>query len=104
MIVLASISSSTTQWIAEIGVYAVFALMTLDALPPVGGELVRLFAGVLASGSVVSGPGSKAILDASCLCSPLCAAGGDEPALKRRAAGEGLKRLGMSRGSSAPGA
>ncbi len=52
MIVLASISSSITQWIAANGVYAVFALMALDALLPVGGELVMLFAGVLASGSV----------------------------------------------------
>ncbi|HEY2570898.1 MAG TPA: DedA family protein [Solirubrobacteraceae bacterium] len=52
--VLASISSSITQWIAENGVYAVFALMALDALLPVGGELVMLFAGVLASGSVAS--------------------------------------------------
>jgi membrane protein DedA with SNARE-associated domain len=52
MIVLASISSSITGWIAENGVYAVFALMALDALLPVGGELVMLFAGVLASGSV----------------------------------------------------
>jgi membrane protein DedA with SNARE-associated domain len=52
VIVLASISSSITQWIAENGVYAVFALMALDALLPVGGELVMLFAGVLASGSV----------------------------------------------------
>jgi membrane protein DedA with SNARE-associated domain len=52
MIVLASISSSITQWIAENGVYAVFALMALDALLPLGGELVMLFAGVLASGSV----------------------------------------------------
>jgi len=50
--VLASISSTITQWIAENGVYAVFALMALDALLPVGGELAMLFAGVLASGSV----------------------------------------------------
>ena len=55
MIVLASISSSITQWIAENGVYAVFALMALDALLPVGGELVMLFAGVLASGGVAGG-------------------------------------------------
>ncbi len=52
VIVLASISSSITTWIAENGIYAVFALMALDALLPVGGELVMLFAGVLASGSV----------------------------------------------------
>ncbi len=55
MLVLASISSSITHWIAENGVYAVFALMALDALLPVGGELVMLFAGALASGSVAAG-------------------------------------------------
>jgi len=53
VIVLASISSNITHWIAENGVYAVFVLMAVDALLPVGGELVMLFAGVLASGSVV---------------------------------------------------
>lgn len=52
MIVLASISGSITQWISENGVYAVFALMALDALLPVGGELIMLFAGALASGSI----------------------------------------------------
>ena len=52
MIVLASVSSSLTHWIADNGVYAVFALMAVDALFPVGGELVMLFAGVLASGGV----------------------------------------------------
>ncbi len=55
MLVLASISGSITHWISENGVYAVFALMTLDALLPVGGELVMLFAGALASGSVAAG-------------------------------------------------
>lgn len=51
-IVLASISSTLTSWISENGVYAVFALMGLDALLPVGGELVMLYAGVLAGGQV----------------------------------------------------
>jgi membrane protein DedA with SNARE-associated domain len=52
MIVLASVTSSITGWIAENGLYAVFALMLLDALFPVGGELVMLYAGVLAAGAV----------------------------------------------------
>jgi membrane protein DedA with SNARE-associated domain len=52
MLVLASVTSSVTGWIAEHGLYAVFALMLLDALFPVGGELVMLYAGVLAAGAV----------------------------------------------------
>lgn len=52
MIVLASLSNTITEWIAQNGVYAVFALMALDALLPVGGELIMLYAGVLASGAV----------------------------------------------------
>jgi membrane protein DedA with SNARE-associated domain len=52
MLILASITSSITGWIAENGVYAVFALMLLDALFPIGGELVMLYAGVLAAGAV----------------------------------------------------
>ena len=55
LLVLASISGSITQWISENGVYAVFALMALDALLPVGGELVMLFAGAVASGGVAAG-------------------------------------------------
>jgi len=52
MLVLASLTSSITGWIAENGLYAVFALMLIDALFPVGGELVMLYAGVLAAGAV----------------------------------------------------
>ena len=52
LIVLASISTSITDWIAQNGVYAVFVLMAIDALLPAGGELIMLYAGVLASGSV----------------------------------------------------
>jgi len=52
MFVLASVTSSITGWIAENGLYAVVALMLLDALLPVGGELVMLYAGVLAAGAV----------------------------------------------------
>ena len=48
LIVLASI----TDWITQNGVYAVFVLMAVDALLPVGGELIMLYAGVLAAGAV----------------------------------------------------
>jgi membrane protein DedA with SNARE-associated domain len=34
------------------GVYAVFALMAVDALLPVGGELIMLYAGALAAGAL----------------------------------------------------
>jgi membrane protein DedA with SNARE-associated domain len=49
---LASVTSTTTGWIAENGLFAVFALMFVDALFPVGGELVMLYAGALAAGAV----------------------------------------------------
>jgi hypothetical protein len=38
--------------VAQYGVYAVFALMALDALLPVGGEAVMLYAGALPTGAV----------------------------------------------------
>jgi membrane protein DedA with SNARE-associated domain len=41
-----------THWIAQHGTYAVFLLMALDALLPVGGELIMLYAGVVAAGAV----------------------------------------------------
>ena len=46
--VLASLTSQITSWIGHHGAYAVFAIMALDALLPVGGELTMLFAGALA--------------------------------------------------------
>ena len=46
-----------TGWIADHGVLAVFALMGIDALLPVGGELIMLYAGVLAAGAVAGHPG-----------------------------------------------
>ncbi len=44
--------ASLTTAIAQHGFAAVFALMAVDALVPVGGELVMLYAGVLAAGAV----------------------------------------------------
>jgi membrane protein DedA with SNARE-associated domain len=49
---LASITTTITDWIGQNGIYAVFALMALDALLPVGGELIMLYAGVLAAGAI----------------------------------------------------
>ena len=46
--------ASLTTAIAQHGFAAVFALMAVDALLPVGGELVMLYAGVLAAGTVVA--------------------------------------------------
>lgn len=49
---LGSLTSQLTGWIGHQGVYAVFALMAVDALLPVGGELIMLYAGVLAAGAI----------------------------------------------------
>src|SRR4051794_4243042 len=49
---LASITTTITDWIGQNGVYAVFALMALDALLPVGGELIMLYTGALAAGAI----------------------------------------------------
>jgi membrane protein DedA with SNARE-associated domain len=43
-----------TAWVGQHGVYAVFGLMAVDALLPVGGELVMLYAGALAAGAVAA--------------------------------------------------
>jgi membrane protein DedA with SNARE-associated domain len=51
-VVLASLTSRVTGWVGDHGAYAVFAVMALDALLPVGGELTMLFAGALAAGAV----------------------------------------------------
>lgn len=51
---LASITGQLTSWVGQHGVYAVFAIMAVDALLPVGGELTMLYAGALASGAVVA--------------------------------------------------
>ena len=45
-------TSQITHWVAHAGVYAVFVLMAVDALLPVGGELIMLYAGVIAAGAI----------------------------------------------------
>jgi membrane protein DedA with SNARE-associated domain len=51
-LVLASLTSQITSWIGHHGAYAVFAIMAVDALLPVGGELTMLYAGALAAGAI----------------------------------------------------
>ena len=51
---LASITGSVTSFVGNHGVYAVFALMALDAVFPAASELVMLYAGALASGAFAS--------------------------------------------------
>jgi membrane protein DedA with SNARE-associated domain len=51
---LASISSTFTSQIASHGIYAVFALMLIDAVFPAASELVMLYAGAVAAGALTS--------------------------------------------------
>jgi membrane protein DedA with SNARE-associated domain len=51
-LVLASITSSLTDWIGRNGVYAVFLIMAVDAVFPAAGELTMLYAGALAGGAI----------------------------------------------------
>jgi membrane protein DedA with SNARE-associated domain len=46
------VTSQITGWVANNGAYAVFGLMALDALLPVGGELVMLYACALGAGAI----------------------------------------------------
>jgi membrane protein DedA with SNARE-associated domain len=45
-------TAHVTNWIANLGLAGVFALMAVDAVLPAGGELVMLFAGALAAGAI----------------------------------------------------
>jgi len=51
-LILASLTSQLTSWIGHHGAYAVFTIMAIDALLPVGGELTMLYAGALAAGAI----------------------------------------------------
>jgi membrane protein DedA with SNARE-associated domain len=57
-------TSQITNWVADHGLAAVFLLMAIDAVLPVGGELVMLFGGALAAGAIVghSGPSLLAVI------------------------------------------
>jgi membrane protein DedA with SNARE-associated domain len=62
-VLLASVSSSFTSAVANHGVYAVFGLLALGALLPVGSELVALVGGALAAG-VISGANGVSVFGA----------------------------------------
>lgn len=53
--VIASLTSAVEDLLIHHGALAVFAVMALDALLPVGGELTMLIAGVLAAGALGAG-------------------------------------------------
>jgi membrane protein DedA with SNARE-associated domain len=54
---IASVSSSFTSAVANHGVYAVFGLLALGALLPVGSELAALVGGALAAGAFAGATG-----------------------------------------------
>ncbi len=51
---LASLSGSLTSLIGDHGLYAVFALMAIDAVLPAASELVMVYGGALAAGAFAS--------------------------------------------------
>jgi membrane protein DedA with SNARE-associated domain len=53
--ILASLTSDVTDLVSKHGVVAVFAVMAVDAVLPVGGELTMLLAGAVAAGAVGTG-------------------------------------------------
>ena len=52
MVPVASFSSTLTQFIGDYGLYAVFALMLVDAVFPAASELVMVYGGAIASGAI----------------------------------------------------
>jgi membrane protein DedA with SNARE-associated domain len=50
-VLVASLSGSVTSFIGNHGLYAVFALMAVDAVLPAASELVMVYAGALAAGA-----------------------------------------------------
>src|SRR3954454_12372686 len=51
-LLLASITTTLTDFVGRHGAYAIFVLMAIDALLPAGGELTMLYAGALAAGAI----------------------------------------------------
>ena len=51
---LASVTSTLTTLVGDHGLYAVFALMALDAVFPAASELIMVYAGALAAGAFAS--------------------------------------------------
>ncbi|MEA2664338.1 MAG: hypothetical protein QOI11_1282 [Candidatus Eremiobacteraeota bacterium] len=54
--VLASITQTLTDAISHHGIGAAFVLMAVDALLPVGGELIMVVAGAIAAGAIAGHP------------------------------------------------
>jgi membrane protein DedA with SNARE-associated domain len=54
--VLASITQTLTDAVSHHGVAATFVLMAIDALLPVGGELIMVVAGAIAAGAIAGNP------------------------------------------------
>jgi membrane protein DedA with SNARE-associated domain len=51
-VLLASLTGSITSFVGHHGVYAIFLLMLVAAVLPIGSEIVMLYAGAVASGSL----------------------------------------------------
>jgi membrane protein DedA with SNARE-associated domain len=51
-VLLASLTGTITSFVGHHGVYAIFLLMLVAAVLPIGSELVMLYAGAVASGSL----------------------------------------------------
>jgi membrane protein DedA with SNARE-associated domain len=51
-VLLASLTGTVTSFVAHHGVYAIFPLLLIAAMLPIGSELVMLYAGAVASGSL----------------------------------------------------
>src|SRR6058998_797818 len=51
---LASITHSVTSFVGDHGLYAVFVLMTIDAVFPAASELVMVYGGAVAAGAFAS--------------------------------------------------
>ena len=49
---VASFTSSLTQFVGDYGLYAVFLLMLIDSVFPAGSEIVMLYGGAIASGAI----------------------------------------------------
>jgi membrane protein DedA with SNARE-associated domain len=54
-VLLASVTHSVTTFVGNHGLYAVFALMVLDAVFPAASELVMIYGGALAAGAISGG-------------------------------------------------
>jgi membrane protein DedA with SNARE-associated domain len=54
---MGGVTDALTGAVGDAGIYAIFALMLLDAVFPAGSEIVMLYAGALAAGAFLPGSG-----------------------------------------------